>query len=123
MDPIVDFENIAYTFHFYAATHKDLLGAKAQTAIDNGIALVVTEWGTVAATGDGEVDHVSTDEWIQFMAAYDLTHLNWSIHDKKEGASLVLPGAGVKGDWTDGQLTPSGLKVKGIVSNWKQYCK
>lgn len=41
-DPI-DRINIAYTLHFYAGTHGQLYRDKAQKALDNGIALFVTE--------------------------------------------------------------------------------
>lgn len=38
-DPIND-ENVAYTLHFYAATHKQWLRDRAKAAMDKGIALV-----------------------------------------------------------------------------------
>lgn len=65
-DPITGYSNIAYTLHFYAATHKQSLRDKAQTALNNGIALMVTEWGTVEASGDGAVDEPSTRTWMDF---------------------------------------------------------
>lgn len=50
-DPIRGYANIAYTLHFYAGTHGQYLRDKAQTALNNGIALFATEWGTVNADG------------------------------------------------------------------------
>jgi endoglucanase len=55
-DPITSDDNIAYTLHFYADTHKHLLRAKAVTALNAGIALFVTEWGTCSADGNGAVN-------------------------------------------------------------------
>lgn len=52
-NPITSSSNIAYTLHFYAGTHGQWLRDKAQTALNNGIALFVTEWGAVNANGDG----------------------------------------------------------------------
>ena len=49
----IDRANIAYTLHFYAGTHGQSYRNKAQTALDNGIALFATEWGTVNADGNG----------------------------------------------------------------------
>jgi len=121
-DPITGYNNIAYTLHFYAGTHKQSLRNKAQTAMNNGIALMVTEWGTVNANGDGGVDNTSTDEWMSFLQANDLTHLNWALNDKSEGASVLKPGANVNGGWSSSNLTASGTKVKNIVENWSQYC-
>lgn len=110
-DPIQR-SNIAYTLHFYAATHKEGLRSKASTALNNGIPLFVTEWGTVEASGDGGVDHGSTDAWMNFLRDNNISHANWSINDKAEGASMFTPG----GSW--GNLTESGAKVKDIIQNW-----
>ena len=110
-DPIQR-SNIAYSLHFYAATHKESLRAKASTALNNGIALFVTEWGTVQANGDGAVDYGSTDAWMGFLRDNNISHTNWSINDKDEGASMFSPG----GSW--GNLTASGAKVKEIIQSW-----
>ena len=122
-DPIRGFDNIAYTLHFYAATHREELRVKARTAIANGIALFVTEWGTVEASADGEVDHESVDEWMTFCEENDLSHCNWSVHDKLEGASILRRGASSDGGWGAGDLTESGLTVREIIRNWPTNCE
>jgi len=114
-DPITGFDNIAYTLHFYAGTHGQSLRDRGTTAINNGLALMVTEWGTVNADGDGPVDRASTEEWLEFMALHNLTHLNWSVHDVVEGASILRPGASRQGGWPDFDLTESGLFVRQII--------
>lgn len=116
-DPIAG-TNIAYTLHFYAGSHKQALRDKATVALNNGIALFVTEWGTVDASGDGAVDSVSTDEWMTFLAANHISHANWSINDKAEGASALVPGASTTGNWSAADLTESGAYVKNLVSTW-----
>lgn len=121
-DPITSSTNIAYTLHFYAATHGASLRQKAQTAMNNGIALFVTEWGSVSASGNGSVDYAATDTWISFLETHDISHANWSLHDKNEGASVLIPGASSNGGWSASDLTASGTKVKSIVSNWQQHC-
>jgi len=118
-NPITSSKNIAYTLHFYAGSHKSELREKAQKALDNGIALIVTEWGTINANGDGKVNHESTNEWMEFLRKNKISHLNWSVNDKKEGASIVKPGTSEKGNWSDSDLTESGKKVKSIIKNWK----
>ena len=119
-DPIRGFDNIAYSLHFYAATHGESLRQKAQTAIDNGLPLFVTEWGSVEASADGEVDHVETDLWMNFLEANDISHCNYSITDKDEGAAVVDPGSNPRGGWSAGDLTMSGMKAKEIISTWHQ---
>ena len=117
-DPILGYDNIAYTLHFYAGTHGASLRQKAQTAIDNGIALMVTEWGTVNADGDGAVDEFSTQQWMSFLDQNNISHLNWALNDKMEGASSLRPNASAVGGWSDSDLTTSGLLVRDIIRNW-----
>lgn len=116
--PITGYTNIAYALHFYAGTHRQYLRDKATTALNNGIALFVTEWGGVQATGDGEVDEGETLLWMDFIRQHNLSHANWALNDKSEGASALKPGTSVNGNWTDADLTPSGLLVKDIIKNW-----
>nr|WP_242523926.1 cellulase family glycosylhydrolase [Microbulbifer salipaludis] len=117
-DPITGYTNIAYTLHFYAGTHGQYLRDKAQTALNNGIALFVTEWGTVNADGNGAVNHGETDVWMNFLKSNNISHANWSINDKSEGASSLVPGASGTGGWSGSQLTESGNKVRDIIRNW-----
>lgn len=111
-DDPVEGENLAYTLHFYAATHKDSNRQKAVVALSKGAALVVTEWGTCDSTGNGTLDLDSSREWIRFMDEYNLSHANWAVSDKHEACSALLPGAAAGGGWGDANLTPSGYYVR-----------
>lgn len=115
-NPITSHVNIAYTLHFYAATHFDKERGWAQEALNNGIALFATEWGTVNNEGKGRVNYQNTDAWMTFLLDNKISHANWSIHDKEEGASALFPGASTSGGWQN--LTASGTKVKDVVTNW-----
>lgn len=117
-DPITEYSNIVYTLHFYAGTHGQELRDKAQYALNKGIPLMVTEWGTVDADGNGAVDYAETLRWLRFMKDNHLSHCNWSFHNKEEGASAFKPGTGFSGPWTDKDLTASGRFVKSIIRNW-----
>ncbi|ANE74123.1 cellulase family glycosylhydrolase [Dickeya solani] len=108
-DPI-NAKNIAYTLHFYAGTHGESLRNKARQALNNGIALFVTEWGAVNADGNGGVNQTETDAWVTFMRDNNISNANWALNDKNEGASTYYP------DSTN--LTESGKKVKSIIQSW-----
>jgi aryl-phospho-beta-D-glucosidase BglC (GH1 family) len=117
-DPIKSFINIAYVLHFYAGTHKEPLRKKAEYALSKGIALMVTEWGGVNANGDGAIDKEETERWLAFMRKHQLTHCNWALSEKKEGASQLKSGTAPDGKWTDADLTESGLYVRNAVLEW-----
>jgi len=117
-NPITGYSNIAYTLHFYAGTHGDELRDRARIALARGIPLFVTEWGTVNASGDGAVAESQTLAWMQFLQQNQISHLNWAVNDKQEGASVVNPGASTSGNWPDSQLTSSGRLVRDIIRGW-----
>jgi polyisoprenoid-binding protein YceI len=117
-DKITTYSNIAYTLHFYAGTHKQFLRDKAQTALNNGIALFVTEWGSVNADGDGAVDTAETATWMNFLKTNGISHANWALNDKAEGSSALVPAASANGGWTAAQLTASGTWVRNNIISW-----
>lgn len=118
-DPIKG-KNIAYTLHFYAATHKQELRDIGQKGLDAGICLMVTEFGTCGASGNGDLDLKETDKWMKWMDDNKISWCNWSICDKNESASAVVPGARSQGNWIDSlHLTPSGRYVKGKIMEGK----
>lgn len=111
--PIVMTSNLAYTIHFYAGTHKQALRDKCDYALNKGIALFATEWGTCDASGEGNFDMAESRRWIDYLDRNEISHCNWSICDKVETASVLLPGANVNGGWTE--LAPSGQFVRDII--------
>ena len=125
--PITNVDNLAYTLHFYAGTHGNELRALAQTALGTqsnpGIPLFVTEWGAVNADGNGSVNEASTLEWMAFLENNNISHLNWAVNDKDEGASVLIgteQGANNQGNWSLDLLTPSGLLTREIIRGWPQ---
>ncbi len=105
-------DNIAYALHYYAATHKQDLRNKADAALKNGIALFVTEFGTVFANGDGDVNYEESRLWWDFCDKHQLSWCNWSVCDKKESSAALKPGASATGGWDLNMLNPSGILVR-----------
>ncbi|WP_395339446.1 cellulase family glycosylhydrolase [Ningiella sp. W23] len=114
-DPITGYDNIAYTLHFYSGTHTQWLRDRAERAMDKGIALVVTEWGTTNYSGNGPIYLEESQRWVDWMKEFDITHLNWSVNDKNESASIVRGGASPSGGWSDSDLTDSGRWVRDMM--------
>ena len=108
----IDANNIAYTLHFYAATHKQELRDIAQVAIDRGFCIFVTEFGTCKASGNGTLDFEETELWMEWMDKYKISWCNWSVCDKNESASALKPEANTWGNWLDYQLTESGKFIR-----------
>jgi len=110
-DPIKG-TNIAYTLHFYANTHKQALRDKAMKALNNGVALFVTEYGTTDASGNGFVNKDETRIWWKFMDDHKISWCNWSLADKNESSSSLKTGMQIKDKLASTQLTESGNFVR-----------
>jgi endoglucanase len=104
--------NTVYTLHFYAATHKKWLRDEAKKALDKGVCLFVSEWGTCAASGNGKLDSTETRKWWDFMDQYKMSWCNWSIADKDETSAALMPGAKGTGGWPADMISPSGKFVR-----------
>ena len=113
-DPIKGFDNLVYSFHFYASdpNHQEKLRAKAELAMKQGIALFVTEWGVGESNGDGEFNRQKTATWMDWMEKNKLSWANWNLTDKKETTGLLHPGAAVSGGWSEEQLTDAGKYIR-----------
>ncbi|SHN11388.1 glycoside hydrolase family 5 protein [Mucilaginibacter sp. OK098] len=113
-NPITGFNNIAYSFHFYASdpNHQEKLRAKGDLAIKKGLALMITEWGVGESNGNGKFNIGQVKAWMDWMEANHLSWTNWNITDKQETTALLLPGAPDNGDWTNEQLTPAGIYIR-----------
>jgi len=115
--------NLAYTLHFYAGTHKQDLRNKADAALNKGLPLFVSEWGSVNADGNGGVDTAETMRWQDYLRQHCLSQAQWAASDRNEGASLFKPGTSGTGPWTDADLTDSGKLLRRILKDWRTTCR
>ncbi len=108
----LSYDNIMYSLHFYAGTHKADLRNKAKKAINAGLALFVTERGTTDASGNGNVDTASSDEWLTFLEENGISWCNWSLCNKNESSAALKTSATANGSVSDSVLSTSGAYVK-----------
>ncbi|MDR6846159.1 glycoside hydrolase family 5 protein [Flavobacterium granuli] len=111
-DPIKGFENLMYTMHFYAATHQKALRDRTDEAIKKGLPIFVSESAGMEATGDGPMDYVAWQEYIDWMETKKISWITWSVSDKKETCSMLLKTANSEGNWKEEDLNESGLKTR-----------
>jgi aryl-phospho-beta-D-glucosidase BglC (GH1 family) len=116
-DPVSG-KNLAYTIHFYAASMGADLRGKVSTALDKGVAIFATEWGTCEYTGDGRLDLGETQAWFDFMEEHHISDSNWGVSDKEESCSALRPGASGSGGWSEGEITESGSFVRNDIREY-----
>jgi endoglucanase len=117
-DPIKGYNNLMYTMHFYAATHQKELRDRTDEAIKIGLPIFISESAGMEASGDGPMNYVAWQEYINWMEERKLSWITWSISDKDETCSMLKKTASSEGNWTDQELKESGLKTREFLRKY-----
>lgn len=110
-NPVTDSKNnTAYTFHYYAGSHDtDQEGANAVSAMNSGLSVFVTEWGTVHSSGNTNFNASNSTTWYNWMKTHKLSGANWSVSNKAEDASYYSGSADNPSYTTSGQWVNSNV--------------
>ncbi len=122
-DPIQDVSNIMYTVHFYAATHKQNLRNRCDYALKKNIPIFISESAGMEATGDGPINEEEWVAWLDWAEANKISWITWSVSDKNETCSVLLPSANSEGDWSASDIKKSGLMSKAFIKDYTQKAK
>ena len=122
-------KNTAYTLHYYANSHcwsgsydwgGACEGTNGEQAINAGLSVFVSEWGTGTADGGGTPDQGRNKSWQEYVDKHKLSWANWSASKISEGTA-AFTGSATKSSL---QYTTSGNLVKGyLASNPTSYQK
>ena len=107
-DPIRGYDNIMYTIHFYAGTHKDDLRKRMRSAVKSGIAIFCTEFGTCDASGNGSNNFDEADKWIDAMEEAGVSYCIWNLSNKSETSALISSSCSKTSGWSENDLSASG---------------
>lgn len=107
-DPITGYDNIMYTLHFYAATHKEDLRNKMVNAVEAGTPVFVSEYGLCDASGNGGNDLGQAQSWIDTMDQKGISYAVWSFCNKEETSALIASSCRKTSGFTREDLSESG---------------
>lgn len=128
-DPITGYDNIIYTLHFYAATHKEDLRSKMVNAVEAGTPVFVSEYGLCDASGNGGNDLGQAQSWIDTMDQHGISYAVWSFCNKEETSALIASSCRKTSDFTREDLSESGkwiydmLHAKGDIGDSKTFAQ
>ncbi|UUF14385.1 MULTISPECIES: glycoside hydrolase family 5 protein [Flavobacterium] len=117
-DPILGYNNIMYTMHFYAATHGKELRDRTDQALKRGTPIFISESAGMEASGDGPLNVKAWQEYIDWMESKKLSWITWSVSDKDETCSILQKTAKSDGKWKDEDLKESGIKVREFLRKY-----
>ena len=106
-------KNTVYALHFYANTHTDWLRNRLQSCYNSGLPVLVTEFGTCDASGNGGYNASQSTSWLTLLDKLNVGYVNWSASSKSETASAFVSGtnlSAIKSGTT--QLTESGKFIR-----------
>lgn len=114
-------KNTAYTLHYYANSHNwsgnydwggESEGSKGEKAMNAGLSVFVSEWGTADASGGGDPNQSRNKSWQDYVNKHKLSWANWSASYISEGTAAFQNGSSK----TSLQYTTSGNLVKGYLA-------
>jgi endoglucanase len=107
----VNASNIAYTFHFYAASHDD----QYLNALRNASARIpmwVSEFGSQEASGDGGNNFAQTQRYIDLMRERKISWTNWNYSDDQRTGAVWNSGTCAGSDYSPGRLKDAGRWIR-----------
>ena len=117
LDPIIGYNNIMYTLHYYAKSHGQDVRDDTTNAITKGLPVIVTEFGTTDYDVSQPPDFTQAEIWMDWMNDNNISWINWSLGNKHEPASILKPNTSLAGPWTIYDLTDSGVWIKERLSD------
>lgn len=106
-------KNCVYALHFYANTHTDWLRSRFTSCYNSGLPILVSEFGTCDASGNGGFNASQTKTWLSLLDSKNVGYINWSACGKSETASAFLSGTNLKAIKSGtSQLTESGKLIR-----------
>ncbi|MBQ9910557.1 MAG: glycoside hydrolase family 5 protein [Lachnospiraceae bacterium] len=107
-DPL-DFDNILYSLHFYAATHGEDFRTMTKELSRKGFPIFVTEFGITASSGGLPRDTGSADAWISLLEQEKISWCMWSFSKVAEACSAVRPSVLTYHGFSEEDYTETGL--------------
>lgn len=111
-NPVEGVDNLMYTFHFYANSHREELRTQLEIALEVGVPVFISECGAMGADGGGVINEREFNLWAELAEKNHVPMVLWAISDKDEMCSILRPGTSPEKKLDDSDLTGWGLFCK-----------
>lgn len=108
----LDYDNVMYTLHFYAGTHKDDLRNRLESCVSAGLPVFVSEFGMCDASGNGGNDFDSAEKWLELLERYNISFICWNLANKNESSSVIRSDTQALYGWSEDELSEAGKWIR-----------
>jgi len=72
------------------------------------------------ASGNGPINDEEWMKWIDWAEKQKISWITWSVSDKAETCSVLLPTANSSGGWMERDLKESGIKARALLRKYSK---
>lgn len=102
------YDNLLYSLHFYAGTHKQELRDKMTKAIKKGLPIFVSEFSICDASGNGALNKTQGKKWMAALNKYGISYVAWNLSNKNESSALIKASCKKTKGWVRSDFSASG---------------
>ena len=116
---VLPYDNLAYAYHFYAKSHRESRMEDVKKAYNEGVPLIVSEFGTVANSGSGNPDDEMADRWIELLDELGIGYICWNLSNNEETSAIIVADCDKVSGFTYEELKPQGQWLVDTLTNNK----
>ncbi len=120
----LNFPNLMYSMHFYSdcSKDKDYKSVYLEKLIRSGLPIFVSEWGIsygslddkhISSSQDSRLSFREASQFLDILKKNNISWCFWSLSNKPEAHSMILPSSGKKSGWEKKDMTPGGAFICG----------
>ncbi len=111
----LDFENVMYSFHFYAASHYADMFHTLEQSREDKLPVFISECGITEADGNGKIDYENARKWFEYLHDNSISYVIWNLSNKNESSSFIKATSGETKYIHEDEMTDSGKWVKSLL--------
>ena len=111
----LDYENIMYSFHFYAASHYADMFKTLEQSREDKLPVFITECGITESDGNGHIDYENARKWFEYLHDNNISYVVWNLSNKNESSSFIKATSGETKHLSDDDLSDSGKWIRSLI--------
>lgn len=108
---MLPYENVMYSYHFYAGQYDDSYSNMLEACRSQGVPIFVSEWGMNISAGEPGSVLAQGQEFVTYLNKEKISWVAWSLSNKNEAFSLLSPECNTYSGWQEEDFTDIGKIV------------